>query len=55
MKQWLLKRFSEKSTKTALIGLFTLTLQHYGIPMDILTQLNIVLVAILVGSAATEG
>lgn len=56
IKIWLISRFKEKSTITALIGLLYVILSHTNIlPPDTLEALSGFIIALLVTSAGTEG
>ena len=53
---WLCARFSEKSTRTAFIGLLGVSLSHtHFIPPDVLREATGFLTALLVTSAFSDG
>ena len=52
---WLMARLSEKSTKTALLGLLYVILSHINIiPKDVLDALSVFLTTLLISSAVTK-
>jgi hypothetical protein len=53
---YLKERLQEKSTKTAIIGLATVVLNHIpAIPTDVVNSISLLAVALFVGAGVSEG